>query len=113
MTSANDPTAHAEIVAIRAAARTLGTFSLEGCEIYSSCEPCPMCLGAILWGRFAKLYYANSRAEAASIGFDDAVFYDEVAATPAKRALPSARLLEGEALAVFRTWHDKPDKIRY
>ncbi len=113
VTSANDPTAHAEIVAIREAARTLGSFSLEGCEIYSSCEPCPMCLGAILWGRLAKLYYANSRVEAAAIGFDDAAFYDEVAAAPAKRALPSARLLEAEAEAVFRAWHDKPDKIRY
>jgi tRNA(Arg) A34 adenosine deaminase TadA len=113
VTSANDPTAHAEIVAIREAARHLGTFSLDGCEIYSSCEPCPMCLGAILWGRFERLYYANSREEAAAIGFDDAVFYDEVAAVPAERTLPSTRLLEGEALSVFRAWHDKPDKIRY
>jgi guanine deaminase len=113
VTSANDPTAHAEIVAIREAARTLGSFSLEGCEIYSSCEPCPMCLGAILWGRFARLYYANSRVEAAAIGFDDEMFYTEVAAAPDKRALPSARLLEDEAQAVFRAWHDKPDKIRY
>ncbi len=79
-----------EIVAIREAARTLGSFSLEGCEIYSSCEPCPMCLGAILWGRLAKLYYANSRVEAAATGFDDAAFYDEVAAAPAKRALPAS-----------------------
>jgi guanine deaminase len=113
VTSTNDPTAHAEIVAIREAARTLGSFSLDGCEIYSSCEPCPMCLGAILWGRFARLYYANSRAEAATIGFDDALFYREVAAAPEARDLPSLRLLQQEAEAVFREWAKKPDKIRY
>jgi guanine deaminase len=113
VTSTNDPTAHAEIVAIRAAARILGSFSLEGCAIYTSCEPCPMCLGAILWGRLARLYYANSREDAAAIGFDDAVFYEEVAAAPVDRSLPSQRLLEGEARSVFRAWTEKPDKIRY
>jgi guanine deaminase len=113
VTSASDPTAHAEMVAIRAAARHLGHFSLAGCELYSSCEPCPMCLGAILWARLDRLYYANSRDDAAAIGFDDAAFYREVAAPPGKRILPSLRLLEGEARAVFAEWDGKADKIRY
>ena len=111
--STNDPTAHAEIVAIREAARQLGTFELSGCEIYSSCEPCPMCLGAILWARLERLYYANDRADAAAIGFDDDAFYREVALPVGERTIPARRLLAVEARAVFADWAVKPDKIKY
>jgi tRNA(Arg) A34 adenosine deaminase TadA len=113
VTSTNDPTAHAEIVAIRDAARRLGTFSLAGCEIYSSCEPCPMCLGAILWARLDRLYYANDRHDAKAVGFDDEVFHREVTLPPDRRAIPTMRLLPEEARAVFAEWSAKPDKIRY
>jgi tRNA(Arg) A34 adenosine deaminase TadA len=111
--STRDPTAHAEIVAIRAACQHLGRFSLDGAEIYATAEPCPMCLGAILWARIAHLYYGNTRADAAAIGFDDAAFYDEVARPPDRRTLPSARLLADEARVVFAEWDAKPDKVRY
>ena len=109
----HDPTAHAEIVAIRDACARLGTFRLTGTDIYTSCEPCPMCLAAILWARIDRLYFANSRADAAAIGFDDAVFYDEVALPPDQRALPATRLLAEEARTVFAEWEAKPDKVRY
>jgi guanine deaminase len=109
----NDPTAHAEIVAIRAAARRLGTFDLAGCEIYTSCEPCPMCLGAILWARIARLFYANDRADAKAIGFDDDAFYREVALPPDRRSLKMERVLADEARAVFKAWEADPNKIRY
>lgn len=108
-----DPTAHAEVVAIREACARLGTYRLDGAEIYATSEPCPMCLGAILWARIARLYYANTRADAAAIGFDDAAFYDEVARPPDGRRLPSERLLADEARAVFAEWDAKPDKVRY
>jgi guanine deaminase len=108
-----DPTAHAEIVAIREACQRLGRFSLEGAEIYATAEPCPMCLGAILWARIEKLYYGNTRTEAAAIGFDDAAFYDEVARPPDRRTLPSERLLAEEARVVFAEWDAKADKVRY
>lgn len=108
-----DPTAHAEIVAIREACQHLGRFSLEGAEIYATAEPCPMCLGAILWARIKHLYYGNTRVEAAAIGFDDAAFYDEVACPPDRRTLPSDRLLADEARVVFAEWDAKPDKVRY
>lgn len=113
VTSARDPTAHAEIVAIRAAAQALQDFSLAGCDIYASCEPCPMCLAAIYWARLARIYYANSRADAARIGFDDALIYREVALPPEERRIPMIRLLEEEARAAFDAWERKPDKIRY
>ena len=113
VTTANDPTAHAEVVAIREACRTLGSFSLEGCDIYSSCEPCPMCLAAIYWARIRHLYFANTRADAARIDFDDDLIYREVALPIEDRSLPATRLLADEARAVFDEWLVKPDKIPY
>ena len=109
----NDPTAHAEIVAIRRACAHRGSFSLDGCEIYTSCEPCPMCLAAILWARIDRIYYANTRDDAAAIGFDDDYFYREVAKPMTGLAVPTARLLAGEARAVFSEWDARPDKVRY
>ncbi len=111
--SSRDPTAHAEIVAIRAAARALGSFSLAGCELYTTCEPCPMCLGAIHWARIARAWYANDREDAARIGFDDALLYREVALPPGERSLPLLRLRSPAAEAAFREWRDKPDKVPY
>ena len=113
VTSACDPTAHAEITAIREACRALGTFELRGCEIYTSCEPCPMCLAAIYWARLDRIWYANTQQDAAGIQFDDEWLYREVALPLEDRSLPAAQLLRDEALAVFRAWEAKPDKIRY
>jgi len=113
VTSANDPTAHAEVTAIRAACRKLGTFQLADCELYTSCEPCPMCLAAIYWARFRCVYYANSRRDAARIEFDDDFIYREVAQPVAQRKIPMTQLLRAEALTVFAEWAAKPDKIRY
>lgn len=113
VTSGNDPTAHAEVTAIRAACRALGDFKLEGCEIYTSCEPCPMCLAAIYWARLDKIYYANTRRDAAAIGFDDEFLYREVSLPEAERKLPVHRLLAGEAKDVFDSWMKKPDKTPY
>jgi tRNA(Arg) A34 adenosine deaminase TadA len=113
VTRDRDPTAHAEIVAIRAACAALGTFGLPGCEIYTSCEPCPMCLGAIHWARLARIHYANDRRDAARIGFDDDALYREVALPPAARALPMVRLLAAEARAAFEAWAAQPDKTPY
>ena len=113
VTSANDPTAHAEISAIRAACEALETFDLSGCEIYTSCEPCPMCLGAIYWARFDKIYYANTRHEAAAIGFDDAHIYDEIPKDIADRKIPSIQIVLAEAKLVFEAWQAKDDKIKY
>ena len=113
VTSANDPTAHAEVMAIRAACRKLKTFQLAGCELYTSCEPCPMCLSAIYWARLDRVYYANTRRDAARVQFDDAWIYREVARPVARRKIPMRQLLRAEALAVFAEWQVKPDKIRY
>ncbi len=113
VTSANDPTAHAEIVAIRETCRLLNTFSLKGCDIYASCEPCPMCLSAIYWARLDQIYYANSREDAARIGFDDEHLYAEVGRAVEQRQVPMVRLLGDEALAAFQEWEEKPDKIPY
>ena len=113
VTSANDPTAHAEIMAIREAARVLGDFKLEGCEIYTSCEPCPMCLAAIYWARIERIFFANAREDAARIGFDDDHIYREVGLPPAERAIPSERLLPIEGRAAFDAWDAKPDKVTY
>ena len=113
VTSTCDPTAHAEVTAIRQACASLGTFSLQGCEIYTSCEPCPMCLSAIYWARLGRIWYANDQADAAAIAFDDAWLYREVALPLPDRSLPLTQLMREEALAVFRAWDAKPDKIRY
>ena len=108
-----DPTAHAEVSAIRAAAQKLGTFNLSGCEIYSSCEPCPMCLGAIYWARLDRLFYGNTKADAARIGFDDAFIYKELALPLSERTLRAEQLLGKEALATFEAWEQKTDKTPY
>ncbi len=113
VTVAHDPTAHAEIVAIRAACTALGSFSLAGCEIYTSCEPCPMCLGAIYWARLVRIQYANDRVDAARVGFDDEFVYREFAVPVAARAIPTTRLLAAEARAAFEAWTAKPDKATY
>jgi tRNA(Arg) A34 adenosine deaminase TadA len=113
VTSRNDPTAHAEVLAIREACRRLDTFSLEGCDIYASCEPCPMCLAAIYWARLDHLYYANSREDAAHIDFDDDHIYREVALPIEGRSLPTTRLLADEARVVFDEWQGKSDKTPY
>ena len=110
VTVCNDPTAHAEVSAIREAAARLGTYDLSGCEIYSSCEPCPMCLGAIYWARLDKLYYAGTRADAANVGFDDAHIYEELPLDPSQRELPTETLLREEAQRVFEAWAEKADK---
>ena len=108
-----DPTAHAEVSAIRAAAQKLGTFTLSGCEIYSSCEPCPMCLGAIYWARLDRLFYGNTKADAARIGFDDAFIYKELALPLSERTLRAEQLLGKEAIATFEAWEQKTDKTPY
>ena len=113
VTSANDPTAHAEIVAIRDACSRLGTFRLAGCELYASCEPCPMCLAAIYWSRIERLYYAATREAAAQAGFDDAWLYDEIVLAPDRRSLPAAQHLRHEALVAFQAWANKGDRIEY
>lgn len=113
VTSSHDPTAHAEVVAIREACARLGAFELRGCEIFSSCEPCPMCLAAIYWARLDRLWFANGREDAAAIQFDDAWLYREVALPAEARSLPATQLMRREALEVFRAWDEKADKIRY
>lgn len=111
--SANDPTAHAEITAIREACHALGTFRLDDCELYTSCEPCPMCLAAIYWARVPRVYYANTRADAAAIGFDDDFIYQQIPLAPAQRAIAMEPLLRAEAQAAFRAWQAMPDKVSY
>ena len=113
VTSTNDPTAHAEVVAIREACKTLDTFDLSGCEIFASCEPCPMCLGAIMWSRIDKLYYAADRNDASVAGFDDELFYTELTLSNEKRLLKPTQLLQKEAVKVFDRWIEKTDKIQY
>ena len=113
VTVCNDPTAHAEVSAIREAAARMGTYDLSGCEIYSSCEPCPMCLGAIYWARLDRLYYAGTRADAANVGFDDAHIYEELPLDPSQRELPTQTLLREEAQRVFEAWAGKLDKKEY
>ena len=109
----NDPTAHAEVSVIRLACQELGTYDLEGCEIYTSCEPCPMCLGAIYWARISKIYYANTKKDAADIGFDDHFIYDELVQPMEKRKLPFVQLMRNEALAVFKQWEISESKTDY
>jgi tRNA(Arg) A34 adenosine deaminase TadA len=109
----NDPSAHAEVVAIREACRRLHTFQLTGCEIYTSCEPCPMCMGLIYWSRPERVYYANTAADAANIGFEDDFIYHELAREPHNRSLKMVQMMRDEALSAFREWDKKPDKVRY
>lgn len=113
VTSTNDPTAHAEMVAIRKACQALKTFDLAGCEIYSSCEPCPMCLSAIYWARLDKIYFANSRQDAANIGFDDDFIYQEIPKPLDARKLACIHVSSPEAKSVFQEWMNKTDKIEY
>jgi guanine deaminase len=113
VTSIHDPTAHAEILAIRAACAKLDVFELHGCEIYTSCEPCPMCLGAIYWARLSRIYFANAAADAASAGFDDSLIYREIPLPLAQRAIPMIQIMREQALAAFHAWQEKPNKIVY
>ena len=113
VTSDNDPTAHAEVNAIRNACKQLNTFDLSGCTIYSSCEPCPMCLSAIYWAHLDKLYYANTKEDADAIGFSDQFIYEELELKPADRQLKSETILRNEALKAFSDWTQKEDKINY
>jgi tRNA(Arg) A34 adenosine deaminase TadA len=109
----NDPTAHAEVNTIRKAAKKLGTFDLSGCEIYSSCEPCPMCLGAIYWARIDSLYFGNNKVDADNIGFSDKFIYDEIEKDFSQRNLRTESMMRDEALEAFKIWQDKDDKIEY
>lgn len=113
VTTNNDPTAHAEVEAIRQACQKLSTFNLEDCEIYTSCEPCPMCLSAIYWARIGKIYYANTKVDAAEIHFDDDFIYQEIPKALDKRKIPMEGMLRDEALTVFKLWSTKVDKISY
>ncbi|MGD0591589.1 MAG: nucleoside deaminase [Bacteroidota bacterium] len=113
VTSLNDPTAHAEIIAIREACKILGTFHLRGCEMYSSCEPCPMCLGAIYWARLEKIFIASIMQDAADVGFDDAFIYSEFSKQISERRIPMVLMAQNEALAVFKEWKEKKDKVKY
>jgi len=113
VTKNNDPTAHAEVTAIRKAARKLGTFDLSGCEIYTSCEPCPMCLAAIYWARLDKIYFGNTKADAKEIGFDDSFIYDEIALKVEDRKIATSQMMREDALEAFKAWTNKEDRIEY
>ena len=113
VTTINDPTAHAEIQAIRDACQRLGSYQLTGCVLYTSCEPCPMCLGAIYWARPDKVFYAATKEDAAASGFDDHFIYEEIALEPGKRSIEFRQLGRNEALRAFRAWDEKEDKIEY
>ena len=113
VTSTNDPTAHGEIVAIREACKKLNNFNLNGYELYSTCEPCPMCLSAIYWARIDKIYYANTREDAQKIDFDDSLIYSEFQKNINKRKIPMAQLMRTEALKAFELWDKKKDKVKY
>ena len=113
VTQLNDPTAHAEVIAIRQACRKLKMFELTGCEIYTSCEPCPMCLGAIYWARPARLFYGNTAADAAKAGFDDSLIYSEISQAHSQRKIPMVQMMHEEALQAFRAWQEQPNKVLY
>ena len=113
VTAANDPPAHAEVTAIRAACKALSSFQLHGCTVYTSCEPCPMCLAALYWSRCDAIFYGNTAADAAAAGFDDSFLYAEVAKPVSERTIPTARLLGDEAIESFNTWRSSPNKIEY
>jgi guanine deaminase len=113
VTAANDPTAHAEIVAIREACRALNNFQLDGCDLYTTCEPCPMCLGAIYWARVARVFYGGAAADAAEAGFDDAFIYDQLKVAPEGRRIPMTQLLREESLNIFSAWKQQRNKTPY
>ena len=113
VTSSNDPTAHAEVVAIRQACSTLGAFQLDACDLYTTCEPCPMCLGAIYWARPARVFFACTAADASAAGFDDAFIYQQIALPLAERKIPFLEMMRQESLACFRVWTEKQDRIDY
>lgn len=113
VTARHDPTAHAEVNAIRQACESVSHFELKDCELYTSCEPCPMCLGAIYWARLSRVYFAAAAADASKIGFDDSAIYHEIARPHTQRTIPMIQMMREEALAAFRAWEEKPDKIRY
>lgn len=113
VTANTDPTAHAEVNVIRKAAKKLGTFDLAGCDIYTSCEPCPMCLGAVYWAHIDKMYYGNTKTDARNIGFDDSFIYDEIDLTPEKRSIKTVQKLPEEAIVAFKTWTLAVDKVCY
>ena len=113
VTIINDPTAHAEIVTIRKACKALNNFNLEGTEMYTSCEPCPMCLSAIYWSHIDKIYYGNTRLDAAKIGFDDNYIYNELSKKKSQRKIPMQQINQEDAIKVFKEWELKPDKIKY
>ena len=113
VTSSKDPTAHAEIVAIRIACKNLSNFSLESCDLYTTCEPCPMCLSAIYWARISKIYYANTRSDAQKIDFSDAMIYEELNKTIKDRKIPMHQMMRNEALKAFDLWDKKEDKVKY
>ena len=113
VTPTNDPTAHGEIVAIRDACKKLNNFTLNGCELYSSCEPCPMCLSAIYWARITKIYFANTREDAQKIDFDDSLIYSEFKKNINKRKIPMIQMMRNEALKAFDLWDKKTDKVKY
>ena len=113
VTSTSDPTAHAEVSAIRTACAKLGAFELKDCDLYTSCEPCPMCLGAIYWARLARVYFANAAADASKVGFDDSLIYREIAQPHSQRQIPMIQMMRKQALAAFRAWENKPNKIEY
>ena len=113
VTKKKDPTAHAEVTAIRKAAKKLNDFNLSGCEIYTSCEPCPMCLSAIYWARIDKVYYANTKADAKAIGFDDSFIYEQLELPEKKRSIPVVKMLRDEAIKAFQIWQETEDKTEY
>ena len=113
VTKNTDPTAHAEVTAIRKASKKLGTFDLAGCDIYTSCEPCPMCLGAVYWAHLDKMYYGNTKADAKNIGFDDSFIYDEIELKPERRRLLTTQLLPDEAIEAFKAWATTENKVEY
>ena len=113
VTTSNDPTSHAEIVAIRMACKVLNNFNLEGCDLYTTCEPCPMCLSAIYWARINKIYYANTRVDAQKIDFSDAMIYEELNKTIKDRKIPMHQMMRDDALKAFDMWDKKEDKVKY
>ncbi|HEY6915004.1 MAG TPA: nucleoside deaminase [Paludibacter sp.] len=113
VTLSNDPTAHAEVTAIRKASKKLGTYDLTGCQIYTSCEPCPMCLGAVYWAHLDKMYYGNTKIDAKNIGFDDSFIYDEIELKPENRHIETTQLLPEEAIKAFEAWANTEDKVQY
>jgi guanine deaminase len=113
VTATSDPTAHAEVLAIRRACQNLGLFELKTCDLYTSCEPCPMCLGAIYWARLERVYFGSQAADASQAGFDDSFIYREIAQLHAQRSIPMIQMMREEALAAFHAWKEKPNKIPY